>query len=51
MATFNVYITESKTYETTVEAASQEAALAAGAVVDTTALTPSIDKSVTARPA
>jgi hypothetical protein len=51
MATFNVYITESKTYETTVEAASAEAAIAAGATVDTSSFTANIDKSVTARPA
>jgi hypothetical protein len=49
MATYNVYITESKTYETTVEAASAEAALAAGAAVDITALTGTTDKSVSAR--
>jgi hypothetical protein len=51
MATFNIYITESKVYETTVEAPSAEAAIAAAATVDTSTLAPNIDKSVTARPA
>jgi hypothetical protein len=51
MATFNIYITESKTYETTVEAATAEAAIAAGVAVDTTTLTGNADKSVSVRPA
>jgi hypothetical protein len=50
MATFNVYITESKTYETTVEAATENAALAAAVAVDTTSLPFNTDKSVSVRP-
>lgn len=49
MATYTIYITESKTYETTVDAASVEDALAAGSVVDTATLTAMNDKSVSAR--
>lgn len=51
MATFNVYITESKTYEATVDAASAEAAITQALAIDTTTLTSSTDKSVSARPA
>jgi len=49
MATYTVYITESKNYSTEVEAASYEAALSAAITVDTTTLTATVDKSVTAR--
>ena len=49
MAIYNVYITESKNYETQVEAESYEAALSAAIGTDTTTLIASIDKSVIAR--
>ena len=49
MATYTVYITESKTYETTVDAASLEAAIATGSAVNTAALAADATKSVTAR--
>jgi hypothetical protein len=49
MATYTVYITESKNYQTEVEAASYEAALSAAIATDTTTLTASVDKSVSAR--
>jgi len=49
MATYTVYITESKTYSTEVEAASHEAALSAAIAVNTTTLTATVDKSVSAR--
>ena len=49
MATYTVYITESKNYETQVEAESYEAALSAAIATDTTALTATVDKSVSAR--
>lgn len=49
MATYTVYITESKTYETAVEAESMETAIAAGATVDTATLTADVSKVVTAR--
>jgi hypothetical protein len=49
MATYTVYITESKNYQTDVEAASYEAALSAAIAVDTTTLTATVDKSVSAR--
>jgi hypothetical protein len=50
MATFNVYITEAKTYTTTVDAANEDAALAAAVAVNTTSLPFTIDKSVSVRP-
>jgi hypothetical protein len=50
MATFNVYITESKTYTTTVDAATEDAALAAAVAVNTDGLTFNTDKSVSVRP-
>jgi hypothetical protein len=49
MAKYFVYITESKNYETEVEAESYEAALSAAIATNTTALTATIDKSVSAR--
>ena len=49
MATYTVYITESKTYETTVDAASVEGALSAASAIDTSSLTAANDKSVSAR--
>lgn len=49
MATYTVYITESKTYEATIEAASIEAAIAAGSEVSTATLVADASKSVTAR--
>ena len=49
MATYTIYITESKNYETQVEAESYEAALSAAIATDTTALTATVDKSVSAR--
>jgi hypothetical protein len=50
MATFNAYITVSKTYTTTVDAATEDAALAAAVAVDTTSLPFNTDKSVSVRP-
>jgi hypothetical protein len=50
MATYNVYITESKTYTTTVDAANEDAALAAAIALSTTGLTFNTDKSVSVRP-
>ena len=49
MAIYTVYITESKSYQTEVEAESYEAALSAAIATDTTTLTASVDKSVSAR--
>ena len=49
MATYTIYITESKNYQTEVEAATYEAALSAAIGTDTTTLIASIDKSVIAR--
>jgi len=49
MAKYQVYITESRTYETTVEATSAEAAIVAGVDLDTSSLTPMVDRSVSAR--
>ena len=51
MATWQVFITESKVYETTVEAANLDAAIVAAGGVDTSSLTASTEKSVSARPA
>lgn len=51
MATFNVFISETKVYQTTVEAADLQAALIAGAELSTTGLTPSEDRTITARTA
>ena len=49
MATFTAYITESVTYETTVEAESASAALTAASSLDTTGLASNTDKSVSVR--
>jgi hypothetical protein len=49
MATYTIYITESKNYSTDIEAASYEAALSAAIAADTTTLTATVDKSVSAR--
>ena len=49
MATYTIYITESKNYQTEVEAATYEAALSAAITADTTTLTATVDKSVSAR--
>ena len=50
MATYDVYITHSTVYQTTVEAESTDAALAAGLALDLSTVTPYTDKSISARP-
>jgi|LakMenEpi03Aug12_release.lakeMendotaPanAssembly.Ray.scaffolds.fasta_scaffold1119650_2 hypothetical protein len=49
MATFNAYITESVTYETTIEAESAAAALTAASSLDTTGLASNTDRSISVR--
>lgn len=50
MATYDVYITHSTVYQTSIEAESNEAALAAGLALDLSTVTPYTDKSISARP-